>query len=166
MVSVISVDHPPQPFTDPPHRFVHPCSQRLPDSVQLRPYSFARRVAPDGEDAVPGFPAIMRETQKGECFRFSLTPPLTIPFGESAEFNQPRFLRMQFQTELAQPFPELPAKPLGVRPVLESHDEIIGVPNSDYVTVGHLVPPCLYPQVEYVMQVDVCQQRRNVSPNA
>jgi hypothetical protein len=50
--------------------------------------------------------------------------------------------------------------------MLESHDEVISVPDSDYIAAGHFVSPCLYPQVEYVVQVDVCQQGRNDSPDA
>jgi hypothetical protein len=55
-----------------------------------------RRFAVDHEIASPGLAADMRETQKVECLRRALTafrsPLLCVP----SEFDQQRFLRVQF----------------------------------------------------------------------
>jgi hypothetical protein len=50
--------------------------------------------------------------------------------------------------------------------LLESHDEIVSEPDNNYIAAGHLVSQCLYPQVEYIVQIDVRQQRGDDSPNA
>src|SRR5882672_1033126 len=43
---------------------------------------------------------------------------------------------------------------------LESNDDVVSKPHDDYITVGLLSTPRLNPQVEYIVEIDVGQQRR------
>src|SRR5450631_3364790 len=47
---------------------------------------------------------------------------------------------------------------------LRSWRTIIGIANRHHIAARYLFPPCLHPQVEHVMQIDVRQQRSDHSP--
>jgi hypothetical protein len=79
--------------------------------------------------------------------------------GEPPELDQPRLLRMQFQAELRQALPEFLQKSLRFRSALETHHQIVGIPDDNDIAPGHFLAPGFDPQVEYVMQVDVRKQR-------
>ena len=64
----------------------------------------------------------------------------------------------RFQTSLL----KLPQKPPGLRPVLESDHEIVGVADRDHVPPRHFLAPDLYPQIENIVQVHVRQGCLNV----
>jgi hypothetical protein len=49
-------------------------------------------------------------------------------------------------------------EPLGVRAMLEPDNNIIGEPHDDHVTVGMPFPPLPGPEIEDVVQVDICEQ--------
>ena len=49
----------------------------------------------------------------------------------------------------------------GVRLVLEADDDVVGVPDYDHVARGLAPSPAFGPKIENVMEVDVCEQRRN-----
>jgi hypothetical protein len=52
-------------------------------------------------------------------------------------------------------------KLLGVVPVLEAHDGVIGKAGDDYGALGVAVAPLVCPEVQYVMQIDIGQQWRD-----
>ena len=79
---------------------------------------------------------------------------------ERPELDQPRLLGVQLQAELREPLAQLRQEPLGLRSVLESHDEVVREPHDDHVAARLLLPPPLDPEVEHVVQVDVRQERR------
>jgi hypothetical protein len=62
----------------------------------------------------------VRETQKVE--RLGLAFPSSFPalFGVSPELDPARFVWMEFQPKLPQPFPEVLQKTVRVRPALET----------------------------------------------
>jgi hypothetical protein len=66
---------------------------------------------------------------------------------------------MQFQAELRQAFPEFLQESLRFRSALETHHQIIGIPDDNDIATGHFLAPGSDPQVEHVMQVDVRKQR-------
>ena len=49
----------------------------------------------------------------------------------------------------------------GVALVLETDDEVVGVAHDDHVARGLTLSPAHGPQIEYVVQVDVGQERRD-----
>jgi len=79
------------------------------------------------------------------------------------KFQQPRFLGMQFQVELPHSFGEFRPELFGLRFTLESNHDIVSESYDDDITVRPLLTPCLNPQVEHVMKIDVCQKRRSTS---
>ena len=103
----------------------------------------------------------MREAPKIESLRSTLPTPLATLGRETTKLNQPRFLGVQFQAELGEPDAELPQKPLRLVSVLETYDEVVGVPYDDDVASAVPLSPLPHPQVENVMQVHVRQERWN-----
>ena len=109
-------------------------------------------------------PTAMRETEKVEALGFAFPSSAPVLLGLSAKLDQTRLLRVQAQSELLHPFPQIFEELLGFMPVLESHHDVIGVANDDAVTFRLPLPPLVRPLVEGVMQVDVREQRRYHRP--
>jgi hypothetical protein len=43
---------------------------------------------------------------------------------------------------------------------LEANNDVVGKTHDDHLTVGVPLPPLPCPQIEHVVQVDVCEQGR------
>src|SRR5947209_4778261 len=117
------VQHTLQPLPDLRYRLVHATAQRLLNVLQFRLQSLPRRLSSDREIALFGGSTAMRKPQKREALRFPFPPRPAIPCGAWSELDHPRLLRMQFQSELRQPFPKLfqePA-PCGVPTFVSDH---------------------------------------------
>jgi hypothetical protein len=67
---------------------------------------------------------------------------------------------MQFQAELPKPLGEFRKKLFGIHFALESNHNVVRVPHDNHIAVRLLSTPCLSPQIERVMKVDIRQQRR------
>ena len=65
---------------------------------------------------------------------------------------------MQFQAELPKPLGEFRTKLLGIRFVLEASHDVVRVPHRDDLTLRSLTTPCLNPQIEDVMEIDISHQ--------
>src|ERR1700686_3121512 len=138
---------------------VHAFAELLLDLLQLCPHTLADRHAPYGEASVPVFSADVRKAQKIERLRLAFSSSRSIFFGEPPELDQTRFVWMEFQPELRQPFPKVFQKTLCFRSVLEAQGEIIRITHGDRVSVCALSAPLVQPEIEGVMQVDVRQHR-------
>jgi len=68
---------------------------------------------------------------------------------------------MKGQPKRFRPRPHIRQKPLGISLMLESDNTIVGVSHHDHLSTGLALTPLLRPQIEYVVQVDVCQQMRD-----
>src|SRR6266568_3239189 len=99
---------------------VHACAELLLDLLQLCPHTLADRYTLHTETSVPVFSADVREAQKIERLRFAFPSSRSIFFGEPPELNQTRFVWMEFQPELRQPFPKVFQKTLCFRSALEA----------------------------------------------
>ena len=98
-------------------------------------------------------PTNVSETEKIKGFRLSF-PSLRPPFrGIAPEFDQARLLRVQFQSELPQPFPQVREKPFRFCPMLKPQHCVVRIPHHDDIAVRHLLPPRLHPEIENIMQV-------------
>ena len=100
---------------------MHPASKLSLDSFQLRSHSRFRCNAPDGEGSgLAPLPTVMGEAQEVERRRFSLSSQLSISGSITPELDQPGLLRMEFQSELRQPLPELFKESPGISFQLEA----------------------------------------------
>src|SRR5258707_849943 len=135
--------------------------------AQLGLQPFANRLPQDREASVaPLLPTDVGEAEEVERLRFPFSALLPVFGCERSELQQPRFLRMQFQTELPHSFDKFRPEPYAICLRLETHHDIVGKPHDDHVTAGLFPTPRLGPQVEHIMEIDVSQQRRGHSPYA
>jgi hypothetical protein len=109
-----------EPRPGPRHRIVHAPTELLLDFLQLRPHALADRLAPYRERPVPVLPAQVRKSQEVERFRLSFPSPFPVRFGIPPELDPARFIRMEFQSKLPQPFPEFLQEAVCVGLVLEA----------------------------------------------
>ncbi len=107
--------------------------------------------------------ADMRKAKKVERLRFPVPTFLPVVDREWTKFQQPRFLGMQFQVELPHSLGQFRPELLGIRFAMESNHDVIRESHHDHIAVRALPTPCLNPQVEYVVEIDVRQQRRSAS---
>ncbi len=95
--------------------------QLSPNLLQLGCHALADGLTVYGEMAcLVVRPADVGETQEVEGLRFPFPMLLPVLGGVAPKLDQARFLRVQFQPELRQPFPQLLQEPLGFFPVLET----------------------------------------------
>ena len=73
---------------------------------------------------------------------------------------------MQLEVELPHSLRQFCPEPLGIRFSLESNDDVVCKSHDNDITVCLFSTPRLNPQVKYVVEVDVGQQRRCYSSNA
>jgi hypothetical protein len=59
---------------------------------------------------------------------------------------------------------KLGEEPLCVIPVLEADDAVVGEAHDDHISVRLPPPPPVGPEIEDVVEVDVCEQRRDRCP--
>src|SRR5664279_4201122 len=111
------------------------------------------------EAPLPGLRAHMREAKELERLRLAQATRLTIPGGEPPELDQPRLLRRQFQAELREPSAKLREEPVRIVLVLETDDVVVSEAHDDHLTARVPTSPLVGPQVEYVVEVDVSEQR-------
>src|SRR5580693_7657661 len=121
--------------------------------VQLRLQPFANRLPQHRESPIaPFLHADMRKAKKVERLRFPFSTPRPAVDRIRTELQKSRFLGVQFQVELPHSFGEFRPKLIGILFAVKS--------NHDHIAMRALLTPCLDPQVEHVVQVDVSQQRR------
>ncbi len=77
----------------------------------------------------------------------------------AAELDQAGLLRMERQSERLKPRTHRIEETTGVPLVLETGNQIVGVPHDDHVAGGLAPSPACGPQIEAVMQVDIGQER-------
>src|SRR5579862_9261817 len=158
VVLVVTLYHPLHPRSDERDGLMHHPAQLLLNQSELRPHPLRRRMPPDHKPAGRVRATEVREPEERECFRLSLPSLPSTGRGKAPEFDQSRFLRMNLQSELCQPLLKVSQKSFGVRPVLKSDDEIVGVANYNHVALRDFLSPYLDPEVEYIVQVHVGQQ--------
>src|SRR6266545_1673579 len=129
------------------------------DRLELRLPSLAHRLPQHRELPLPRLPAAMREAEKVERLRLPVAPASPVGRREAAELDETRLVGMQRQPEPREPLAQLGEKQLGLLPMLESHDEVIGEAHDHDVPVRLLLSPPLDPEIEHVVQIDVGQQR-------
>ena len=129
------------------------------DLAQLRRHSLRDRLSQDQEAPVLGRRAGVREAQELERLRPAEAPLLALLGGEPPEADQARLLGIQAQPKRGQTLRQVSLEPLRVRTMLKSQHDVVGVPDDKHITAGMPLPPLLGPEIEDVVQVDVCEQR-------
>src|SRR6266851_670531 len=165
VVADVSTHHRLQPLTHFRNGSVHASLKFGFHRVQLRLQPFAYRLPQHRVHSVASLlHADMRKAKKVECLRLPFSTPLPVLDRERSKFQKSRFLGMQFQVELPHAFRKFCPKLLGIRFAVESNHDVIRKSHHDHIAVRTLLTPCLNPQVECVMKIDVRQKRRSTSP--
>src|SRR5580658_1412950 len=164
VVPNVSTHHRLQPLAQFGDGFVHPSLKLGSHLVQLRLQPFAYRLPQHRIHSIaPLLHADVGKAEKVERLRLPFSTPLPVWDRKRSKLQQSRFLGMQFQVELLHSFGEFSPKLIGLRFVPESNHDVVRKTQDDDITVRPLLPPCLDPQVEHVMKVDVRQERRGTS---
>jgi hypothetical protein len=95
IVSEIALYHPVQPSANDRHGFVPSSEKRFPNRSQRCSHSLLHRQASHSKATLTVLSAAVSETEEVEGFRLAVTPGATTFSREAAEFNQPRFIRVQ-----------------------------------------------------------------------
>ena len=165
VVADVSTHHRPQPLSCVLDGSVHSLSQLSFHRVQLRLLPLTNCLPHYREVTVaPLLPADMREAEKVERLRLPFSAPLPVSSRERPELKKPRFVGMQFQAELPKPLGKFGQEPFGIRFTLEANHDVVRVPHDDHIAVRLLSTPCLSPQIERVMEIDIRQERRCHAP--
>src|SRR5713101_7535746 len=165
VVADVSTHHRLQPLTHFRNGSVHASLKFGFHRVQLRLQPFAYRLPQHRVHSVASLlHADMRKAKKVECLRLPFSTPLPVLDRERSKFQKSRFLGMQFQVELPHAFRKFCPKLLGIRFAVESNHDVIRKSHHDHIAVRTLLTPCLNPQVECVMKIDVRQKRRSTFP--
>ena len=149
VVSDVSTYHRSQPLAHFGDGFMHPSLKFGFHLVQLRLQPLADRLPQHRKPSIASLlDADMRKTQEVERLRFPFSTFLPVVDRERTEFQQSRFLGMQFQVEPSHSFGEFRPKLIGIRFSLKSQHDIVRETHNDDVSVRPLPSPCLDPQVE------------------
>src|SRR5713226_2443260 len=160
VVSDVPAHNSLQPLAHVRNRFMHASPQFGLHRLQLGLHAFADRLPKHGVPSFAGPPTNMGKTKKGEGFRLPEASMLSVFGRKGAELQEPGLFRVQFQVELLHAFFQFRPEPLGIRPVLESNHDVVREAHHDHITMRPLPSPCLDPQIEYVMKINVRQKRR------
>jgi len=160
----VSTHHRLQPLALFGDGFVHTSLKFGLHLVQFRLQPFAYRLPQHRKPSIaPLLYADVRKAKEVERLRFPFATPLPLVDRKRTELQQPRLLGMQFQVELPHSFREFRSELIGIRFVPESNHDVVCESHDDDIAVRALQTPRLDPQVEYVMKVDVRQERRSTS---
>src|SRR6266545_4304139 len=131
--------------------------------LQLRLPPRAHRLPQHRELPPPRLPAAVREAEKVEALGSPVAPASPVGRREAAKFDETRLVGMQRQPERRESLAQLGEELLGLPPMLESHNEVIGKAHDHHVSARLLLPPPLDPEIEHVVQIEVGQQRADAS---
>jgi hypothetical protein len=152
-----------QPIANFRNRIMHSSSQLDLDVQQRRLHAFANRLPKHQKPPLLRLPADMLEAEEIEGLRLTQTKPLSVGRRMASELDKPRLFRVQFQLELLHSLFQFRPEPFGLVLELESNHDVVCVAHDDYIAVRTLLTPCLDPEIEDVMEVDIRQQWRCTS---
>ncbi len=162
-VSDMPAHHRLQPFANFRNRVMHTPPQADLHLLQLGLHTLANRLPKHHEPSPLRLSADMREAEEVEGLRLAQTSALPVGRRMASERDQARLFRVQFQLELLHAFFQLRPEPLGLVFVLEPNHDVVRITHHDHIAMRPLLTPCLNPEIEDVMEVDIRQQRRCTS---
>ncbi len=113
--------------------------------------AFRDRFTAKCEPACAGHIATMREAQKVERFRSSLTTSLAVPGRTAAKLNQAGLSLVQLQTELGKTCSNLVQTTLCFLLAFKADDEVVRIPNHHDFAACSVAAPPLNPKIEDVV---------------
>jgi predicted enzyme related to lactoylglutathione lyase len=123
---------------------------------QLRLQPFTSRLPQHRESSIAALlPTDVGRAEEVKCLRFPFSALLPVFGREPSELQQARFLGMQFQAELLHSLDQFCPEPFRVRFRLEAHHDVVSKPHDDHVPACLRSTPCLGPQVEHVVKINV-----------
>src|SRR6516162_3168231 len=132
------------------------------DLSQLRPHPLADRCPSEHEAAaVSTGRAIVREPKEVERLRLAEPSGAAGGDGLLAEFDEPRLFGMEAKVELAHARREVFKKPFRIVLMLEADNRVVRIADDDHVARRLALSPLTNPEIVDVVQVDVCEERRN-----
>jgi hypothetical protein len=140
---------------------MHASPQFLFQGPQLGLLPLAHRLSQDREVPLPGPSANVCETQEVERLRLAFATLASILFRKAAKFDDSRLIGMQLKAKARESLAQLRQEPLCFIPMLKSRNKVVGKTHEDHLPARLLLSPLLDPEVEYVVQIDVRQQRAN-----
>jgi hypothetical protein len=133
-------------------------SQTVLDGFQCCRHPIPACLSYQHEPAVTIFPTDVREPEEVERFWFAFFPAGAVFGSEAAELHQSGFLRMYRESELLQSalhgYTEAPGVDRLSNPMT-----MFGVSDHYHIACGMAASPLMRPQIEDIVEVDVCQQR-------
>ena len=167
VVADVSTHHRLQPLALFGNGFVHAPLKFGFHLVQLGLQPFADRLPQHRKPSItPLLHADMRKAKEIERLRFPFSTPLPLVDRIRTKLQKSRLLGMQFQVELPHSFGKFRPKLIGIRFAVKAHHDVVRETHHDHIAVRALLTPCLDPQIEYVVKIDVRQKRRSYSSNA
>src|ERR1700730_7814918 len=164
VVAEVSTYNRPQPLALLGDGFVHSSPKLGFHLVQLRLQPFPYRLPQHRVPSIaPLLYADMRKAEKVERLRLPFSTPLPLVDRMRTELQQPRFLGMQLQVELSHAFGEFRPELVGIRLAVKSNHDVVSKSHHDDIAVRPLLTPCFDPPIEYVVKIDVSQQRRGTT---
>src|ERR1700680_2166104 len=161
VVARVSTYNHPQPLALFGDGFVHSSPKLGFHLIQLRLQPFPYRLPQHREPSIALLlHADMRKAQEVERLRFPFSTPLPLIDRIRTKLQKSRLLGMQLQVELLHAFREFRPKLIGIRLAVKSDHDVVRKTHHDDIAVRPLLTPCLDPQVEHVMEINVGQQRR------
>jgi hypothetical protein len=139
---------------------VHASPKLILQLGQLQSAAFRHRDSLDLELPLPGLPTHVGEAKEVESLGLTLVPVLSVLRRKATELDQTGLLRVELERELRESFAKLVQAPIGFRLVLEADDEVIRIADDDDIATSALAP-VVDPQIEDIVQIDVCQQWRD-----
>ena len=94
-----------EPLTGLRQGIVHALVELRLDASKLGPYALADRLAPNCKPSQAVLPTDVGKAQEIERLRFPFSPTSPVLFGEPAEFDPARLIRVKFQSKLSQSLP-------------------------------------------------------------
>jgi hypothetical protein len=123
--------------------------------LQLGLHALANRLPKHQKPPLLRLPADVREAEEIEGLRLAQTGALSIRRRVASELEEPRLFRVQLQLELLHSFHQFRPEPFGLVFELESNHDVVGITHHDHIAVRPLLTPCLNPEIEDVMEVDI-----------
>src|ERR1700687_6022909 len=162
VVLAVPTYHGSQPLAYLGDRVVQTPPQLRFNLLELRPPAITNRVPTHHDPARPARPSTpVHKPQELEGLRLPLPTSTPVLRGMPPKLQQARLVRVHLQPMLPQLLPQGFQVSLGIRPVLEPHDEVVQIAHDDHLTLCFRLSPPLGPHVEHVVQVHVGQQRRD-----
>ena len=127
--------------------------------LKFRSQAVAPGLPLEQEFALARLSADEREPEELERLRFTDPTLLAVRRRKAAELDQAGLVRMQRQRKLLQPFAHGVPEASGVGLMFKANDRVVGVSHDDHVARGLPPSPAIGPEIEHVVQVDVCKER-------